>query len=384
MKIPLFIVCLVAAVSAIAVLAPGCVNKSPIEQAVTCSKVATSGEPATVSNVFAPDVSTIYCSVKLSSTSVQSKVKAEWYVVNSDEASLKNSMIGQGTVAAGTPYIVLQFTRSDKLLPRGDYEVKLYYDNLFIQSIPFKVQGDAAPSTATLSDVTMCTSLDLSTNKPLDKTDIFPNDVSIIFCSFKVSNADFNTNIKARWTYISGEVDSLKGKVIYEPSTKVEGRQYISFSIGMPPGKQLPIGQYSVTLSVEGKEQANVPFSVVAPASLKWPYISEMSTFAYADQTQKNVTLTAQFPADTKQVNFRAKAYNAPAGTELNMQWILDRSADGIIQSKLIKEDTSKIEGTVEIRNSLVTKSEPFVQGAYLVKLLVNGQEIASIPFKVQ
>jgi hypothetical protein len=230
----------------------------------------------------------------------------------------------------------------------------------------------------------MCTSLDLLTNKPLDKIDVFPSDISKIFCSVKINKGDFNTVIKARWTYVNGELEDMKGKTIYEPTTKAEGREYISFSIGMQPGKQLPIGQYNITLFVENKEQLNVPFTVVAPASIKWPYISEMSTFLYADQDQKTVTLTGQFTADTKQVNFRAKAYDAPAGTELSIQWILDRSADATIQSKLIKEDKSKVEGTVEVRASLISKSDPFVKGDYLIKMLVNGQEFATVPFKVQ
>ena len=384
MKIRLFIVYILAAISVLFILTTGCANTSPIEKAVMCSKVSTSGEPVTAVDIFTPDAGTIYCSVKLTSTSLKSNVKAEWYVVNSEEAGLKNNLIGQGSVVAGTPYVVLQFTRSDKLLPRGDYQVKLYFDDALVQSVPFKVQGETTPSAATLSDATMCTSLNLLTDKPLDKKDVFPNDISKIFCSVKVNNGDFNTAIKARWTYVSGELEKMKGQTIYEPTAKAEGREYISFSIGMQPGKTLPTGQYNITLFVEGKEQMNVPFTVVDPASIKWPYVSEMSTFSYTDQDQKTASLTAQFPADAKQINFRARAYSVPAGTELNIQWILDRSADATIQSKLVKEEKNKIEGTLEVRASLVSKSDPFIQGEYLVKMLVNGQEVASVPFKVQ
>ena len=129
MKIRLFIVYILAAISVLFILTTGCANTSPIEKAVMCSKVSTSGEPVTAVDIFTPDAGTIYCSVKLTSTSLKSNVKAEWYVVNSEEAGLKNNLIGQGTVVAGTPYVVLQFTRSDKLLPRGDYQVKLYFDD---------------------------------------------------------------------------------------------------------------------------------------------------------------------------------------------------------------------------------------------------------------
>lgn len=384
MKNPQFVICLLALLLAISALAPACSDISSIEKAVMCSKVTQAGEPDIISNTFTPDVSNIYCSIKLRHTSAQSQVKGEWYVVDSDEADLKNSMIGEGSVVAGTEYVVLQFARSDKLLPRGDYEVKLYFDDELAQAVPFKIEGEASPSAATLSDVTMCTSLDLLTDKPLDNVDVFPSDISKIFCSVKVNDADFNTVIRGRWTYISGELENLKGKVIYDPSTKAEGREYISFSIGIQPGKQLPTGQYNITLFVDDKEQATVPFSVVAPGSIKWPYVSEMATFSYMDEEQKTAALTSRFTSDDKEINFRVKAYNAPQGTALGIQWILDRSADAVIQQKLVKEDQNQIEGSMEIRTALITKKDPFVKGDYLVKIFINGEEKASFPFKVE
>ena len=86
---------------------------------------------------------------------------------------------------------------------------------------------------------------------------------------------------------------------------------------------------------MDGKEQINVPFSVVDPASIKWPYISEMSTFSYADKEKNTINLTARFPVDAKEINYKARAYNAPAGTELVIDWILDRSADGYHPGKI-------------------------------------------------
>lgn len=385
MKKNLTVLYLMSAVLALGVLISGCTNSSPVEQAVICSKITQAGEPEIVANTFAPDVSSIYCSVKLKYTSIKSSVKAEWYLVSSEEAAdLKNSLIGEGSVIAGTTYVVLQFTRSDKLLPRGDYEVKLFYDNVPIQTLPFKIQGEAAPSAASLTDITMCTSLDLLTEKPLDRVDVFPSDISKIYCSARLENGNFNSIIRARWIYIGGEMENLKGKVIYEPQTKAEGREYISFSIGMQPGKQMPSGQYSITLFVDGREQAKIPFSVVPISEIKWPYISEMSTFAYTDADHKDAVLTAKFPDDTREANFRAKLYNAPEGTELTIKWILDRSADTYIQEKLLKEDKSTVSGTLEIRASMSTRTEPFVKGDYLVKVLINGEEKVSYPFVVK
>lgn len=384
MKMPRFAIMAVLCIDVMAIMLTGCTEGSPILQAVTASEVTPAGEPKTAQDIFAPDVKTIYCSIKLATTSLNSNVKGQWYIVRSDEAQLTNNLIAEGKVAAGAQYVVLAFTRSDRLLPKGDYEVKLYFDDKYALSAPFKVQGEATAAKATLSEATLCSSIDLVSNKPIDKIDLFPSDVSKVYCSVKLVKADFNTLIKARWTYISGAAEALKGQVIANPSTKAEGREYISFSIGLPPGKQFPTGEYSVGLFIEDKEQVTLPFKVVDPSAVKWPYVSEMSTFSYADPDKKTATLTAEFPADAKEIDFRAKAYNAPSDTEITVKWILSRSADAVVLDQVIKEDKTKIEGTVEIRGSMSVSKEPFVKGLYEAKVLVNGQEMATLPFRVQ
>ncbi len=260
----------------------GCINQSPIDQAVITDNVTKTGQPALSVDSFAPDVNNIYCSVKLSNVAASSAVKAEWYVAKSDEASLTNSLIGNETLAASSPYIVFTFTRADKLLPRGDYEVKLYYDNKYEKSATFKVEGNISAPAASVSEATMCSAVDLLTNKPIDKIDTFPNDVSKIFCSFKVSGAGINTVLKGHWVYVGGELPALAGKTINDSTTTAEGREYISFSIAVPTGKLFPNGQYDLKLLVEDKEVADLPFKVVAPASIPGPFFAGMSTFTYS------------------------------------------------------------------------------------------------------
>jgi hypothetical protein len=385
MPIPRSLACvLLAAAAALSVFSGCAVGGQPIEKAVMCSAVSPNGEPKTITTSFAPDVKTIYCSVKLSSVSAKSNVKAEWYLVKSDEPGVNGDLIGLGTVIAGTQYVVLAFTRSDKLLPRGDYEVKLYYDSKLVQSAPFTVKGEASASAATLSDATMCSSLDLFTNRPIDVVDTFASDITNVYCSAKVNNADFNTNLRARWTYLGGAVESLKGQTIPSQPVKAEGREYVSFSVGMPPGKRLPVGDYSVTLFVEDKEQASLPFKVVEAASLKWPYVTEASTFKLSGTDNKSITVTQDFSSDVPEIDLMAKAYNAPAATELTVQWVIARSADSTLLDQQIKEDKIKIEGTGPIIIGLVRRSEPFIKGYYLANLLLDGKKLAAVPFRVE
>lgn len=384
MKIKRIVVYMLAAVAVVLPLAAGCINTSGIERAVICKAVSKTGEPMQVADNLTPDIGTIYCSVKLASPSAKSKLKAEWYVVKSDEAGLNDYLMGTETVAADVPYAVFAFARSDKLLPRGDYQVKLYLDDKFVQSVPFYVQGQAAASSAVLSDATMCPGIDQLTGKPVSSSSIFPNDASSIYCSVKVSGAQFNDQVKARWTYISGELTGAKDQKIAESTVKVEGREYISYSFGPKAGQPFPLGGYSLGLYVDDRELVNLPFTVVAPADIKGPYVGETAIYTYKDKEQKEVNATGSFPVDTSEINLAAKIYNAPADTEMNIQWIITRSDEAGVDDYLVKEDKNKIQGTLEIAAKLISGKDKFVRGDYVVKLLLDGQEKAAVPFRVQ
>jgi hypothetical protein len=374
---------LLAALALVLPLA-GCINASAIESAVICKEVSKTGEPLQVTDNLTPDIGTIYCSVKLASPSVKSKLKAEWYVVKSEEAGFNDYLIGTETVAADAPYAVFAFARSDKLLPRGDYQVKLYLDDKFVQSVPFFVQGQAAASAVTLSDATTCAGIDRLTGKPIAATGIFPNDALSIYCSVKVSGAQFNDQVKARWTYISGELTGVKDRKIAESAVKVEGREYISFSFGPKAGQPFPMGDYSLGLYVDDRELVNLPFKVVAPADIKGPYIGEAATWTYKDSEKKDANATAQFPVDATDIIFRAKFYNAPQETPMSLQWIIVRSDDAGLDNYLIREDKYTISGTDVMVVMLTRGKDKFVKGDYVVKLLLDGQEKAVVPFRVQ
>ena len=383
MKMYKIMVYLLAAIALVLPLA-GCINASSIESAVICKEVSKTGEPLQVTDNLTPDIGTIYCSVKLASPSAKSKLKAEWYVVKSEEAGLNDYLIGTETVAADAPYVVFAFARSEKLLPRGDYQVKLYFDDKFVQSVPFYVQGQAAASAVTLSDATICAGIDRLTGKPIAGTGIFPSDALSIYCSVKVSGARFNDQVKARWTYVGGELTGAKDQKIAESAVKVEGREYIYYSFGPKAGQPFPRGDYSLGLYVDDRELVNLPFTVVAPEDIKGPYVGLIAIYSYKDEEKKEVNATASFPVDTSEINFAARIYNAPADTEMNIQWIIAKSNEAGVDNYLIKEDKNIIEGTLEIATKLISGKDKFVKGDYVVKLLLDGQEKAAVPFRVQ
>jgi hypothetical protein len=372
--------------AAIALVLPpaGCINTSSIESAVICKAVSKAGEPLQVTDNLTPDIATVYCSVKLASPSAKSKLKAEWYVVKSEAAGLNDYLIGTETVAADAPFVVFAFARADKLLPRGDYQVKLYFDDKFAQSVPFYVQGEAVVSAMILSDVTMCTGIDQLTEKPVSSATIFPSDSASIYCSAKVSGAQFNDQVRARWTYKGGELTGVKDRKIAESSVKVEGREYISYSFGPKAGQPFPMGDYSLGLYVDDREMVNLPFSVVAPADIQGPYVGATAIFTYKDAEKKVVNATSSFPVDTSEINFAAKMYNAPADTEMTVRWIIARSDEAGVDNYLMKEDKYIITGTDMLAVILTRGKDNFPKGDYMVKLLLAGQEKALVTFRVR
>lgn len=361
----------------------GC-QTNPIEAVSICTEVSKDGEPITVVSTLPPDASDIYCSIKLASPSEKSNVKVEWYIVKSEDGQYRDYMIGNETIPAKTAYVVFGFVRSDRLLPAGSYQVKIYYDDRYMLSVPFSVSGKAAEPVVIISDAVMCTSLDLIAGKPLDKTDTFPSDSSVIYCVIRVTGASFGTNIKARWTYIEGELEGINNKVIYTASTRVEGREYISFSIGRSGGKNFPAGSYEVVIMVEDIEKESLRFKVVDKSAIPGPFISEAVTFAYADEQKTRVNITGKFAATVREIGLSARAYNVPAGTELVIRWIIKRSDDAIYADQLLKEDRGSIEGSAPIIAELKPRDGEFIKGEYLVMIVMNGREMATLQFRVQ
>jgi hypothetical protein len=374
---------LMAAVLALPLLA-GCIGQPPIEGAVLCAAVSKTGEPLLAADNFTPDINTIYCSVKVNAPSAKSTVRADWYLVKSDDPALSNLLIGSEKVPADAPYAVFAFARSESQLPRGDYKVSLFYDDKPMLVAPFVIQGEPAASSAKLDDGAMSTGVDVLSGKPLNKVSVFPVGSPIIHGSARVSGADFNDIVVARWVYEGGELGEGREQKIAELSLKVEGREYLDFSISPKEGMPFPKGRYSLRFYVGDIEQLKLPFSVVEDSELPALYVSEANVYAFKDAEQKEANLTSRFTADTPEIFFRAKIYNAPSGTPMDVQWIIVSSEEAGVEDYQVAEDKNSIDGTLAISARLTAGKEKLIIGDYAVKMLLNGEEKVTIPFKVQ
>ena len=120
-------------------------------------------------------------------------------------------------------------------------------------------EGEVSFTTASLSEATMCQSVDKDM-RPVNATSVFNADTPEIFCSVKLSNAPPDTEIKAEWIYIEGEAEGLENYMIDEWSVITEGTHYFSTSMTRPYDGW-PMGEYKVVLYIDGKEKLSVPFT---------------------------------------------------------------------------------------------------------------------------
>jgi len=137
----------------------------------------------------------------------------------------------------------------------------LFIASIVVASLLFAISLTACEvTTASLSEATMCLSVD-SDMRPVDATDIFATDTPEIFCSVKLSSAPSDTDVKAEWIYVQGELEGMENYLIDDYTLTAEGTIYLGFSL-TEPDDGWPIGEYKVILYVDGEEKLSVPFTV--------------------------------------------------------------------------------------------------------------------------
>jgi hypothetical protein len=136
----------------------------------------------------------------------------------------------------------------------------LFIASIIVASLLLAISLTACDAGVSLSEATMCRSVD-NDMRPIDATDVFTTDTPEIFCSVKLSYAPPDTEVKAEWIYVQGELEGVENHLIDDYSLTAEGTRYLSFSLTKPEAGW-PKGEYKVILYVDGEEKLSVPFTV--------------------------------------------------------------------------------------------------------------------------
>jgi len=233
---------------------------------------------------------------------------------------------------------------------------------------------------ASFSEATMCRSVDQQTKRPVEKSDVFHTDATVIYCSVKVSNAPPETKATAVWIYIQGEVEDLQNHEFSKYSLMGSGTRYLSFSITQP-NNGWPVGDYAVKLLLNDEEQLTVPFKVEAAPIVpdESAYLSEANTCRNVDpETAEPIEKTTVFTADTPVIYCSVKLSDAKPDTEVKAQWLY------VTENTVLHEDVSKDNGNGYLAFQLQSPQSGWAFGEYMVRIFLNGQLKFQVHFKVE
>jgi len=129
----------------VAFIIAGCevsVSTAALSDAVICSSVdPQTAKPVEKSDVFSPEASEIFCSVKLSHAPEDTQVTIEWYYVKGEVEELTNHKVSDYSLKTdGTKYVYFSISKPDNGFPKGDYTCNLFLNGKEKIIVPFKVQ----------------------------------------------------------------------------------------------------------------------------------------------------------------------------------------------------------------------------------------------------
>lgn len=189
-----------------------------------------------------------------------------------------------------------------------------------------KVNTDAAGSTS-LSEVTMASAV-TADGQPLAVASNFLASTPNIYVTAKLNNAPENTTVGVKWIYLKDDSGRNQSQQLAEESATVKGTRYVSFS-RQPVTGSWGSGQYSATLSLNGKDITTTQFTVspVQQAVQQAPTITYFRAQPESIMAGQAVTLS-WLVNDATQVQISPIGNVSSAGSQIvtpanSAEWVL-------------------------------------------------------------
>lgn len=138
-----------------------------LSEANMASKVDNDNKPIEPTNIFTPDNSEIFCSVKLSDAPDNTIITADWIYVSGEkgEVPLNYAIDSDSWTGGGTQYLKFSMTAPSDGWPYGYYKIALYIDGEEDISVAFEVK-DITPEPAEESPKPPIPVQDITEEKP--------------------------------------------------------------------------------------------------------------------------------------------------------------------------------------------------------------------------
>ncbi len=253
--------------------------------------------------------------------------------------------------------------------------------------------GGVRPS---VDAVVMCHDVD-SSFAPLNPATTFATNTPEIFCSVKVSNAPAQSRARVEWIYREGELEGVKDYLIDTSTVTTEGTRYIAFSLSIPDDGW-PEGLYELVLYMDDKKMESVLFTVsgssptptptptptpqppepTTPPGPTTPTISEVTMARDVTMNDTPVNPTSSFDAGTLTVYTTMLVSDAPEhGVRIRAEWYEMGPSDPVLR------EWHEIDVRDGYAHFYYTKSNGWPAGEYAIRLYVDGDLQATIPYSV-
>jgi hypothetical protein len=115
--------------------------------------------------------------------------------------------------------------------------------------------GELSFTTANVSEAYMTSGISPSSGEPIDHTDIFPEQTTVVYAAAYIKNAPDDTQVTAIWYHIP-----TNSSLASEDVLSVDGNTWVSFSLTSPNG--FTPGAYKVEILIDDKVAKTVEFQV--------------------------------------------------------------------------------------------------------------------------
>ncbi len=123
---------------------------------------------------------------------------------------------------------------------------------MLASALAFAADGDIQ-----ITDMKMARGID-EKYRPLDTSKNFSADTAKVYCWFEWKNAQSQSPITAKWTYITESIPILDYPFSIPRKQGAGG-----VALAMPEGKMFPVGQYEVQLLQDKKVLKSIKFGIL-------------------------------------------------------------------------------------------------------------------------
>jgi hypothetical protein len=233
--------------------------------------------------------------------------------------------------------------------------------------------GGCQFTTAHFSEVTLARSIDAS-KAPVERTAGFTKSDPVLYCSARMQNTPADTKVKAIWWHFP---DGAPKQVVDSTEIVLSEDAWVAFSLRLSQDA-LPYGKYAIDLSIDGKAQKQLPFTI-APMFETGP-IKELTLSSEVAKDQFPLERLSSFKSGTPVMYAAVYVLDIPEGTTLSARW--HTAGEGAAVQD-IATASIPFAGSGWVAFSLKPKN-PFPAGTYAVDISQNSTFFKTKVFSIE